>query len=242
MNWKHQSKSTPRILSSFHVAPILSQWHLNTLFNTLFLLIDTIVLHLTFSKGITVLLRSKYICCLSHHLLVCLMEFYSQISDCCLSLRSRIGRKLADAHSLLYLYQRSPVSVGGADPATCKWTMSKTSPPPLCLLLRDACKALSVILPSLPDTSDGMKKAGPDPEGELIRSHGYVLSLHRDDLIQIIPGCCNYFPLFHFSTSLVSFPLILFSYYNLTPISFFCHFFSCCCQHYLSEPLSLLSV
>lgn len=159
-----------------------------------------------------------------------------------LSVRSRIGSKMADAHSLLYLQERSPVLVGGADPAMCTWTMSKTSPLPLCLLLRDACKALSVTLPSLLDTSDGMIKAGLDLEGELLRSHWYVLSLHTDDLTQIFPGCCYYFPLFHFSTYLVSFLLIMFSYYNLTPISFFLHFFSCCCHHYLSVLLSLLSV
>lgn len=149
---------------------------------------------------------------------------------------------MSDAHSLLYLYKRSPVLMRGADPARCMWTMSKTSPPSLCLLLRDACKVLSVTLPPLLDTSDGMKKAGLNPGGELVKSHRNVLNLHREDLIQIFPECCNFFPLFHFSIYLVSFPMILFSYYNLTPISLFLHFFSCCCHHYLSEPLSLLSV
>lgn len=170
------------------------------------------------------------------------MDFYLQILKCCLSVRSGIGSKMADAHSRLYLQERSPVLVGGAHPAMCRWTMSKTSPPPLCLLLRDACKALLVTLPSLLDTSDGMIKAGLDPKGELLRSHWYVLTLHRDDLTQIFPGCCNFFPLFHFSTYLVSFLLILFSYYNLAPISFFLNFFSRCCHHYLSVILSLLSV
>lgn len=148
---------------------------------------------------------------------------------------------MADAHSLLCLNKRSPVLVRGVDSAMCTWTRSKISPP-LCLLLRDACQVLSVTLPPLLDTSNGMKKAGLDPGGELVRSHRNVLSLHREDLIQVFPGCCTCFPLFHFSIYLVSFPLILFSYYNLTPISFFLNFFSSCWHHHLSEPFSLLSI
>lgn len=138
---------------------------------------------------------------------------------------------MADAHSLLCLNKRSPVSVRGVDSAMCTWTTSKTSPPSLCLLLRDACQVLSVTLPPLLDTSNGMKKAGLDPGGEMFSA-----------CTERISGCCTCFPLFHFSIYLVSFPLILFSYYNLTPISFFLNFFPSCWHHHLSEPFSLLSI
>lgn len=81
---------------------------------------------------------------------------------------------------------------------------------------------------------------------ELVRSQRYILNLHREDLIQVFPGCHNYFPLFPFcSCFFFFFPCSCFHTfyaYNLISVSFFLHFYSCCCHHYLSEPLSLFSV